>query len=69
MDHQLQRLCRLDHRGNADPIYIDYFLDTGIGYDYAGSGLAYTSIVTDHVGNLSVPSSLSGEETQQHRLD
>jgi hypothetical protein len=63
MDHQLQRLRHHNHGGGANPICIDYFPDTGIYYDYAGSGSAYTSTVIDHASNSSTPSSLPGEET------
>jgi hypothetical protein len=69
LDHQLQRLYRHSHGGGADPICIDYFPDTGVDYDYAGSGFTCTSTSTDHAGNSSTPSSLPGEETRQHRLD
>jgi hypothetical protein len=69
LDHRLQRLRRHNHGGGANPICIDYFPDTDINYDYAGSGSACTSTIIDHAGNSSTPSSLLGEETRQHRPD
>jgi hypothetical protein len=69
LDHRLQRLRHHSHGEGADPIYIDYFPDTGVDYDYAGSGSACTSTLIDHTGNPSTPSSLLGEETRLHQLD
>jgi hypothetical protein len=52
--------------GGADPICINYFPDTGIDYDYAGSNFACTSALIDYAGNSSTPPSLPGEETRLH---
>jgi hypothetical protein len=62
LDHRFQRLHHHNHGGGADPICIDYFPDTGIDYNYAGSGSACTSTITDHANNSSTPSSLPGRK-------